>query len=419
MSNPPSPEPQRPSCGRACPLRAHWYVGPVCVMLIVLAILLGHSGISPTSDNVSSIPEPVLHPYTGPESVPAVGAWPCFRGNAACTGVAESSLPRTLHVAWRKDLEGPISSTAAVVDGRVYVGTEWAGLYALALDSGEILWHCREAGTITSSPHVVGNRVLVGSYEGDFRAFDAATGEVLWSFQAEQPIQSPAAVVGDRVIFGSYDRRVYCLAIEDGAELWDYEVATEVFCCPVVSGRDVTVLSCGNGTIYTLDAEVGGPALEIATGQIALATPARVGAYLVAPTYMGTVLCMDLNSDDTRWVFDVGNQAVVFHSSPAVTGKRVVFGGRDMRLRCLDFDSGEELWQFRARDSIDSSPVIVGDRVFVGSDDGNLYAVALETGKLLWRYVGGEPISASPAVAYGRLVIGNSGGVLVCFAAKP
>ncbi|MBN2583838.1 MAG: PQQ-binding-like beta-propeller repeat protein [Planctomycetes bacterium] len=407
------------SCQAACPFRAHWYVGPVFVMLIVLAILVGHKGISPTADDVAIEPAWVVEPYEGPETVPAVGAWPCFRGNAACTGVAESALPRTLDLAWQRDLGAPISSTAAVVDGRVYVGTNGQGVYALDLGSGEILWHYKEAWTVAASPHVKDGRVLVGDYDGVFHALDADSGEPRWTFQADQSIQSSATVVNDLVLFGSYDHKVYCLTVRDGRKVWDYEVSTEVYCAPVVSGNDATVISCGNGTLYTLDVDFGGPATEITTGQIALATPARRGSLTVVPTYVGTVLCIDLDTDRTVWTLDTGRDEVVFDASPAVTDDHVLVGGRDGLLRCLDFRSGEPLWTFRARDAIDSSPVVVGDRVFFGSDDGNLYAVRLQTGKPLWRYVAGEPFSAAPAVAYGRLVIGNRNGVVYCFAAKP
>ena len=93
----------------------------------------------------------------------------------------------------------------------------------------------------------------------------------------------------------------------------------------------------------------------------------------------------------------------------------VVFGGRNRRVQALDTQTGKELWQFAAKQRVDSSPVIVGQRVFVGSGDGRLYAFDLASGKELWQFEAGGDFAGSPAVAAGRLVIANEAGVVYCF----
>ena len=107
-----------------------------------------------------------------------------------------------------------------------------------------------------------------------------------------------------------------------------------------------------------------------------------------------------------------------FLSSPAVTSNRVLFGGRDKFLRCLDRATGTNVWSFPTRGKVDSSPVVCGDKVVVGSDDGRLYIVSLNSGKELWSYEIGRAIGSSPAVVGGKIVIGCDDGNVYCFGAK-
>ena len=52
---------------------------------------------------------------------PLPDAWPQFRGNPQLTGVAASTLPATLKLLWTYEAGDSIESSAAIVDGAVYV----------------------------------------------------------------------------------------------------------------------------------------------------------------------------------------------------------------------------------------------------------------------------------------------------------
>jgi outer membrane protein assembly factor BamB len=49
---------------------------------------------------------------------------------------------------------------------------------------------------------------------------------------------------------------------------------------------------------------------------------------------------------------------------------RVVLGGRDKLVHCLDAATGASQWSFATRARVDSSPGVAGGRVDVGSSDG-------------------------------------------------
>src|SRR5205823_983778 len=71
---------------------------------------------------------------------PLFADWPLFRGNTAQTGVAKEALPDRLDIRWKMSVKRGIGSTAAIVDGVVYIGCYDEHLYALDLATGQQKW---------------------------------------------------------------------------------------------------------------------------------------------------------------------------------------------------------------------------------------------------------------------------------------
>ncbi|MEE8199533.1 MAG: PQQ-binding-like beta-propeller repeat protein, partial [Candidatus Acidoferrales bacterium] len=59
--------------------------------------------------------------------------WRQFRGNPHLTGVSSIVLPATLTLAWTYEAGESIESSAAIVDGTVFVGSQSGELVALDL----------------------------------------------------------------------------------------------------------------------------------------------------------------------------------------------------------------------------------------------------------------------------------------------
>src|ERR1051326_9186667 len=71
---------------------------------------------------------------------PPAASWPQFRNTPALTGVAASPLPAALRVLWTYDTKQAVESSAAVVDGVVYVGSMSGELLALDAATGALEW---------------------------------------------------------------------------------------------------------------------------------------------------------------------------------------------------------------------------------------------------------------------------------------
>ena len=119
---------------------------------------------------------------------PAPDRWPMFRGEPALTGVAAGSLPSELALLWKFKTGGPVKSSAALENGRVYIGSDDGQLYALQLSDGHKLWTCKTEGSVESSPLVLSNRVFVGSTDGFLYCVDAADGALRrWAVGWDDP----------------------------------------------------------------------------------------------------------------------------------------------------------------------------------------------------------------------------------------
>jgi outer membrane protein assembly factor BamB len=223
------------------------------------------------------------------------------------------------------------------------------------------------------------------------------------------------------VVVGSYDNHVHCVDAATGKPVWKHETGNYVNGTPAISNGKVIVGGC-DGMLYVLRLADGKPDPSIEVGEY-IAGSAAVGerhAYL--GHYGNAVVCADLGARKIAWTYQ-DRRRFPFFSSPAVTADRVVIGGRDRAVHCINRRDGKGVWTFRTRGKVDSSPVVCGDRVVVGSEDGRLYLLRLQDGRQLWSYQIGKPVMSSPAVVRapgrtdGMVIVGADDGYVYAFGA--
>ena len=116
-------------------------------------------------------------------------------------------------IVWRythPDRKFPFYSSAAVADGRVFLGGRDKLLHALDAVTGKAVWTLTTRARIDSSPAVSGGRVYVGSSDGRMYAADARSGEKVWEFEIGAPVTASPAIAGGRLVIGAQDGRLYC-----------------------------------------------------------------------------------------------------------------------------------------------------------------------------------------------------------------
>lgn len=343
--------------------------------------------------------------------------WAQFRGNHSLTGVSQSNVPTSLRQLWTYEAGQSIESSAAIVGGTVFVGSQKGDggeLVALSLDNGSVYWRFATGSPIGESSPAYGNGVVyVGDLGGWLNAVNASDGRKMWAFQAGGEIKSSPVVVGDRVLIASYDEHLYCLSTRNGSVLWKFRTQGQVHSTPSIADGMAFIAGC-DGFFRAIRISNGQEVFNVPSGGYTGASPALRDGSAFFGTFENEVLGISLAERKVSWHYEHPQRKFPFYSSAAVTTNRVVLGGRDKMVHGLT-PAGKPAWTFATRSRVESSPAIAGGRVFVGSNDGRFYVLNLNSGAKLWEFDAGAPLSASPAIANGRIVIGSQDGRLFCF----
>jgi outer membrane protein assembly factor BamB len=115
------------------------------------------------------------------------------------------------------------SSSPAVANGCVYVGSENGYVYAFNASNGAKLWtyltyNGDNGYGVESSPVVASGVVYVGADDGNLYALNASTGNKLWNYTIQSGTnrysQNSAAIVDGRIYVGTLDHLVTVLEVK-------------------------------------------------------------------------------------------------------------------------------------------------------------------------------------------------------------
>lgn len=134
------------------------------------------------------------------------------------------------------------------------------------------------------------------------------------------------------------------------------------------------------------------------------ARDARKAYYTTAD---GHVCALRLRNGRRRWVREFPGK---IFSTPAVSGKILVFGCTDGRIYALKTRNGRVLWSHEATKSVLASPAIYDGKVYIGASDGVFRALDLKNGDLVWAFDGVEGhVASTPCVDSEQVVFGSWG----------
>jgi len=340
--------------------------------------------------------------------------WSQFRGNPRLTGVSDSKVPTELKLLWTYEAGDSIESSAAIVGGTVFIGSQKGELVSLNLENGQVYWKYQTGSPIgESSPSYSNGVVYIGDLGGVLHAINASDGKGLWTFKTASEIKSSPVVVGDRVLIGSYDENLYCVSARNGSVIWKFKTNGPVHSTPSISSGMAFFAGCDE-MFRAIRIADGKEAFSVSSDAYTGASPALRGNSAFYGTFNNEVLMVSLMAHRVGWRYEHPQRKFPYYSSVAVTTTTVVVGGRDKLVHGISI-SGKGIWNFATRARVESSPAIADGRVFVGSNDGRFYVLNLANGNKVWEFNAGAPLSASPAIAKGRIVIGSQDGRLYCF----
>ena len=202
--------------------------------------------------------------------------WSQFRGNHRLTGVSQSAVPATLKPLWTYEAGESIESSAAIVGGTVFVGSQKGELIALNLDNGSVYWKFATGSPIgESSPAFSAGVVYIGDLGGWINAINASNGQKLWAYKTGGEIKSSPVVAGDRVLIGSYDQTLHCLSTRNGSVLWKVKTNGPVHSTPSISNGLAYIAGCDE-LFRAIRISDGREVFTISSGAYTGASPALI-----------------------------------------------------------------------------------------------------------------------------------------------
>ena len=241
--------------------------------------------------------------------------------------------------AWVFDTDGAIYNAPLVIGEIVYAVSE-RGVYALDLQTGELIWQVGLGDHRGFVGHpAYENGTLFAGVGGIYYALDGRTGEIRWKIEraSDQWFYSSALANG-RAYVGSDDGYFYALDQQSGAEVWKSQRVGPGWSAPAIADG---VIYAGNRDhhIYAWDAMTGQELWRVETVDWAVSDP--------------------ILSDGVVYV-GVGN-----HENKE--GPRPLYA--------LDTATGQEVWQFEADARLMTAATLGPEAVYVVSVIGTVYAL--------------------------------------------
>lgn len=278
-------------------------------------------------------------------------------------------------------------------DGKIYVGTHGGVFYAVNANDGETVWKYESAEPISSTASVVQDRVFFTDLGGNLICLSKSDGTEIWKqFFGREMLGQPLAL-GDKLYLLKGEQEILAVSQADGRVLWNRFISTFV---KKMTMRGHATIVADEGSLYAGLADGHLYRLSAGDGRILweknLSVPRRSfkdidakvlieGDSLYVGGYFGAFYRLRKSTGEVLWSSDVatGVQAVILQDVVVVSdidGNAVGLGKAD----------GKQVWSNELNNSVLSAPVSFGDKIFVSTFDHAAYLLDPATGNQLQKF---------------------------------
>jgi outer membrane protein assembly factor BamB len=227
----------------------------------------------------------------------------------ADTGVVYALESETGELLWKTRLPFSGVFNDAVAAGNLVVSANDKGgeLVALDLETGAHRWTFvppgERRGMNAAAPVIYGGDVLYGGPDGVVYAIGAESGMPSWSLDLAVSLETELALAGDLLAVGTGDRRLVLVDLTSRREVGDVDLPGVPDGTPVVAGTRVVLLALPD---WLVSVDTGTGEIEwTAAGDWSSERPLVDGELLLAGTWSGEVVALDLDDGSVVWATEV------------------------------------------------------------------------------------------------------------------
>jgi len=308
---------------------------------------------------------------------------------ADVTGVVMSLDRNNGDVAWKKDLDLPVSGAVGVGYGLVMLGTIKGEVIALDASTGEERWRSRVTSEVLAPPATNGDVVVVQTQDDRVIGLDAATGDRRWIYESTPAVLTlrgtGAPIVTNRLaVAGLSTGKVIALDTQNGVPVWESRVAIPQGRSELERVVDIDGgLLLSGGVLYVSSYQGRVAGLDLESGRVlwqrdasSYTGVAQGFGNVYVSLASGTVESIDERSSSALWSNDSLARRQL--SAPEVFSSYVAVGDLEGYLHLLSQIDG----RFVGRERIDSDglrarPLVVGDTIYVFGNSGKLEALTI------------------------------------------
>lgn len=351
----------------------------------------------------------------------AGGSWPAFHGDMARTGLSGAPSIKSPSILWRAKvgIQGWLSSPV-IAGGLVLIPSAGDkhnepdpkdGIHALELRTGRPVWHA-PFNNDANGAAVASDRAIATSDDGHVYAIALQSGKVLWTQRGDGKVYTAPLVLGDRVIVGDAGGNVRAFALADGAALWSVKLsgeirggasADETHIYAVSTGGEAAALTRDGKEVWRKTVTRPAYGSGAPTPIQGYAAPVVTPTALIIPFARDTgyelpaLIALDKKTGRPKWK---GQQLKSeswgnIRSTPALTEQGLLVYAEPYSGDVVGIDSRDGAIRFRRTVGPCffpqwASPAATSEFVYVPRFDGALYALEAGTGKLAWQIYLGE-----------------------------
>ncbi len=302
---------------------------------------------------------------------------------------------------WATDLEdededdGYFGGGLAYGDGRLFVTTGFAKVFALDPRTGERLWERRAPGPMRSGPAYADGRLYILTVDNQLMALDGVDGGLLWNHVGVEETAgllglSTVAIADNVVVVPYTSGELLGIQADSGRVVWQESLAAltvldplsdipQIKGLPVIDNEQVFAISHA-GRMVGLDLQQGIRLWDIDLGGVE--TPWLAGAYLFVITSESQLVSVRRRDGRIRWVRALERykdpeeqEDLIRWQGPVLAGGQLIAVNSLGQLVFFSPENGETLSTLKLPSSAAVSPTVANNSLFIVTPGADLIAL--------------------------------------------
>jgi len=285
-----------------------------------------------------------------------------------------------------------IGGGIAADDDFIFVGSPYAEIMCIEIDTGKILWKKETFTPVRATPTLLDNKVIFLTLDNRTLLINKSNGEIIWEHEGIQNstsiIGQPKVAVEGNIVLTTYSNgEVFALNLTNGAEIWRQSTIkleqsetsnsfSDIDANPIIL-KNLIIVASTNGKIFALNKRNGGQAWEqyVNTSQ----TPLVNGNSIYVVHNNKEVINLDLNNGKIRWIAEIDkyfkNAKKYTWFSPVLINSQLVIVGGGKNMLIFNPYSGELEKKYILPGVPASSPVIVKQEIFLMFKNASIFSI--------------------------------------------